>query len=92
MFCRPRHARGGGNPTSGNSRTTALSGGAGGPFHRAWLHLRLGNIADLEGQRSAALEQYKKVLSSSDVPSHQFQKGLAERFTKQPYRGYATDG
>ena len=70
----------------------ALESGAGGPFHRTWIHLRLGCIADLEGDREAALAAYAKVERSADVPSHRYQKELAARFTRQAYRGYPQDG
>ncbi|MCP3914158.1 MAG: tetratricopeptide repeat protein [bacterium] len=71
---------------------TALKGGAGGPFHRAWVHLRLGCVADLEGDRDAAKAWYEKVLAASDAKSHDFQKQLAKRFLEKGYRGYAKDG
>ena len=71
---------------------TALTGGAGGPFHRAWINLRLGNIADLQEQRARAVEFYEKVLASSDASNHRYQKDQARRFIDKPYRGYAKDG
>ena len=70
----------------------ALVGGAGGPFHRAWIHLRLGCIADIEGDHAAAEAYYTQVLGSADARNHDYQKQLAERFTKKPYRGYAKNG
>ena len=37
----------------------ALRLGAGGPFHRAWIYLRLGNMADVDGDRKLAKKNYK---------------------------------
>ncbi len=71
---------------------TALEGGAGGPFHRAWIHLRLGCIADLKWERKAATSWYEKVLAASEARSHAYQKRLARRFLERAYRGYKQDG
>jgi aminopeptidase N len=67
----------------------ALEGGAGGPFHRAWIRLRLGCIADLEGDREVATASYESVLASKGNGT---QKQYARRFLKSPYRGYSSDG
>jgi tetratricopeptide (TPR) repeat protein len=66
----------------------SLALGSGGPFHRAWIHLRLGCIADLRKKREEALAHYKKVLSGKRGHTAR----LAERFSKTPYRGYKIDG
>ncbi|MHC5078401.1 MAG: M1 family aminopeptidase [Planctomycetota bacterium] len=66
----------------------SLSLGSGGPFHRAWIHLRLGCIADLRKKRKEALAHYQKVLQGKPG----FTADLAQRFTKKPYRGYKIDG
>ena len=67
----------------------AIETGGGGPFHRAWAHLRLGCIADLKGDRGTAEKHYRKVLAGG-------RKGhaatLAQRFFEKPYKGYAKDG
>jgi tetratricopeptide (TPR) repeat protein len=68
---------------------TALLLGAGGPFHRSWIQLRLGCIADLAGDRDAALEHYAR---AQDDGASKFVADLAKRFAQKPYRGYAKDG
>jgi tetratricopeptide (TPR) repeat protein len=68
----------------------ALPLGAGGPFHRGWVHLRLGCLADLRGEREAALAHYAKVIESSGSSQSAIDK--AKAFTGRPYRGYAKDG
>jgi aminopeptidase N len=70
----------------------ALEGGAGGPFHRAWIHLRLGCIADLQKDRKTAEAHYEKVMAFSNASSHDHQKGLAEKFLRKAYRGHSVDG
>ncbi len=70
----------------------ALKGGGGGPFHRTWIYLRLGCIADVEKKRSDAETYYNKVLAFPDKPNHEFQKELANRFLEKPYKGYEKDG
>lgn len=67
----------------------ALRLGAGGPFHRRWVHLRLGCIADLAKRRNEAKRHYGKVLASS---SSGYSSQLARRFLERPYRGYRRDG
>ena len=71
---------------------TALKGGAGGPFHRTWVNLRLGCIADLQKDRKSAKAHYEKVLAADSIPNHEYQQKLAARFLERPYRGYAQDG
>lgn len=70
----------------------AMKGGAGGPFHRAWIELRRGCMADVEKDRKMAKIQYEKVLAFSDSSSHDFQKKLARRFLEKAYRGHEVDG
>jgi tetratricopeptide (TPR) repeat protein len=67
----------------------ALRLGAGGPFHRRWVHLRLGCIADLAKKRDEAKRYYQKVLASS-TSGHTSQ--AARGFLERPYRGYRRDG
>ena len=67
----------------------ALRLGAGGPFHRRWVHLRLGCIADLEKKRDEAKRHYEKVLASS---TRGHTSDQARRFLERPYRGYRKDG
>jgi len=69
---------------------TALKGGAGGPFHRAWIHLRLGCISDLEGDRPTAVKFYEKALAAD--ARYETQRKMAERFLKSAYRGHSKDG
>ncbi|MBI4878381.1 MAG: hypothetical protein HY812_01795 [Planctomycetes bacterium] len=70
----------------------AIGMGDSGPFWQGWIHLRLGNIADLKGRRSAAEDHYEKVVALPDASNLKYQKELAGRFLKQPYRGYEKDG
>ena len=59
------------------------------PFHRAWFHLRLGCIADLEGRRDEALAHYETARGqgASDATADR-----ARRFEKRPYRSFDQDG
>lgn len=68
----------------------ALKGGAGGPFHRAWVHLRLGCIADLMQDRKQAESYYERTLAADE--KYRSQRTLAQRFLERAYRGYAIDG
>jgi len=68
----------------------ALALGAGGPFHRGWVHLRLGNLDDLRGKRNEALIHYQAVLDNKGASKTTIEK--AKLFLDQPYRGFATDG
>jgi tetratricopeptide (TPR) repeat protein len=67
----------------------ALRLGAGGPFHRRWIFLRLGCIADLGKKRKEAEEHYRKVIAFG---KSDHQTKLARKFLERPYRGYAKDG
>lgn len=64
------------------SLETALRFGAGGPFHRGWVHLRLGNIADLEGRREDALEHYAL---AQDPGASKAAAAEAKKFAERPY-------
>jgi len=55
-------------------------------FHRDWANLRLGNLADLRGDREEALEHYRKVATSTNRNS-KYQVDRAKRCIEQPYRG-----
>ncbi len=68
---------------------SALRLGAGGPFHVAWIHLRLGCIADVQGDRDAALEHYRK---ASGRRASKSTAAMASRFLERRYRGYKKDG
>jgi hypothetical protein len=68
----------------------ALRLGAGGPFHRGWVHLRLGCVADLRGDRKAALEHYGKVAKADGSSKAAAEK--AKSFLDKAYRGFAKDG
>lgn len=68
---------------------TALKGGAGGPFHRQWIYLRMGCIADLKKKRKEAKKYYKKAIATN---GSDFALGKAERFLEKPYRGHKVDG
>lgn len=59
------------------------------PFHRAWFHLRLGCIADLDGRRKEALEHYAQASGpgASDTTAER-----ARRFSEKAYRGFEQDG
>lgn len=53
-------------------------------YERAWSHLRLGQILDLEGKRDQAIERYEEVLKLKEVSnSHD----MARKFLQKPYRG-----
>lgn len=68
---------------------TALKGGAGGPFHRCWIYLRLGNMADLAKKRSDAESFYKRALAEN---GSEFTKKKAKNFLERPYKGHDRDG
>ncbi len=68
----------------------ALTAGAGGPFHRAWANLRLGNIDDLRGRRKEALVHYKAVVDNRGASATTLAK--AKAFLEKPYRGFKIDG
>ncbi len=65
------------------SLETALRHGAGGPFHRGWVHLRLGNIADVDGRRKDALDHYEKAQAPG---ASKAAAADAARFAERPYR------
>jgi tetratricopeptide (TPR) repeat protein len=69
----------------------ALEGGAGGPFHRQWIYLRLGCIADLKKKRSDAIDYYKKATAITRNGSD-FAMNKAKRFLERPYKGHKKDG
>ena len=62
---------------------SALRLGGGGPFHRRWIRLRLGCIADLAGKRTEALAQYEQVASYG---KDDYTTKLARRYLERPYR------
>jgi aminopeptidase N len=62
----------------------ALALGGGGPFHRRWINLRLGCIADLRKQRKKAIEHYEWVVSRGTDKDYTVR--LAKRFLEKPYR------
>lgn len=66
----------------------ALKLGAGGPFHRAWIYLRLGNIADLRKDRSEACKHYRKSVAQG---TKYWQARRAQVFLDRPYRGIEVD-
>lgn len=68
----------------------ALALGAGGPFHRGWVHLRLGNLDDLGGKRKDALAHYQAVLDNKGASKTTVE--MAKKFLEQAYRGFAKDG
>ena len=68
----------------------ALALGAGGPFHRGWVHLRLGNLDDLRQRRKEALAHYQAVLDNKGASKTTVE--MAQRFLATPYRGLAQDG
>ncbi len=66
----------------------ALKRGAGGPFHRAWIYLRLGNIADLRKDRKKACAHYEHSVAQG---LKYWQAQRAKEFLTRPYRGYEVD-
>ena len=66
----------------------ALRLGAGGPFHRAWIYLRLGNMADVEKNRKAALAHYQRAVSQG---RRYHAAKRAASYLNQPYQGYAVE-
>ena len=68
----------------------ALALGAGGPFHRGWVHLRLGNLDDLRGKRKEALAHYQAVIDNKGASKTTVE--MAKKFLEKQYRGFAEDG
>ncbi len=68
----------------------ALEAGGGGPFHRGWIELHLGNIDDLRGKRKDALAHYRAVVDNAGASKTAVAK--AKAFLEKPYRGFAQDG
>jgi tetratricopeptide (TPR) repeat protein len=66
----------------------ALRLGAGGPFHRAWIYLRLGNMADVERDRKAALAHYQRAVNQG---RRYHAAKRAAGYLKQPYKGYTVE-
>jgi len=66
----------------------ALRLGAGGPFHRAWIYLRLGNMADVDGDRELAKKNYK--LATEQGARYRAARRAAGYMEKK-YRGYDKD-
>jgi len=62
--------------------------GSGGPFHRAWVYLRLGCIADLQKHRNRAVGYYRKAIDQGD---RYFAAKQAAKFVERPYRGHSLD-
>lgn len=54
------------------------------PRLRAWAHIYLGRISDIQEDRAAALEHYKAALASGDIPADT--RAAAERGLKEPYQ------
>jgi tetratricopeptide (TPR) repeat protein len=54
------------------------------PRLRAWAHIYLGRISDLQDNRDAALEQYKAALAAGDTTPET--RAAAERGLKEPYQ------
>ena len=63
---------------TGGKDEAALETGGGGPFHRRWIHLRLGCIADLAGNRAEAKAEYEKVVAQG---KSDYQMKLARSMT-----------
>ncbi len=59
----------------------ALTLGAGGSFHRAWIYLRLGNMADVEKKRREAVRNYELSAKQGDY----FQSRQAKKFIRTAY-------
>ena len=56
---------------------------AGEPRLRAWAHVYLGRISDIQENRPAALEHYKAALAVAGIPADT--RAAAERGLQQPY-------
>ena len=54
------------------------------PRLRAWAHVYLGRIADIQENRPAALEHYKAALAVAGIPADT--RAAAERGLQQPYQ------
>jgi tetratricopeptide (TPR) repeat protein len=54
------------------------------PKLRAWAHIYLGRISDIQENREAALEHYKAALSAGDAAPET--RAAAERGLKEPYQ------
>lgn len=68
----------------------ALAEGAGGPFHRGWCELRLGNLDDLRGRREEACAHYRAVVDNPRASKTTI--GMAKKFLEHAYRGFDADG
>lgn len=75
---------------AGPALQAALELGAGGPFHRGWVQLRLGNLADLQGRRDDALAHYRAVLANPGASKSTLARAKAG--IERAYRGFAADG
>ncbi|MBZ5631216.1 MAG: hypothetical protein LAO06_20375 [Acidobacteriia bacterium] len=53
------------------------------PKLRAWAHIYLGRISDIQANRSAAVEHYKAALAAGDITPET--RAAAERGLQQPY-------
>jgi tetratricopeptide (TPR) repeat protein len=53
------------------------------PQLRAWAHIYLGRISDIQANRPAALEHYRAALAAGDIPPET--RAAAERGLQQPY-------
>ncbi len=53
------------------------------PRLRAWAHIYLGRISDLQEDRPAAIQHYKAALAAGDIPAET--RAAAERGLQQPY-------
>ncbi|MBZ5566470.1 MAG: hypothetical protein LAN64_01330 [Acidobacteriia bacterium] len=53
------------------------------PKLRAWAHIYLGRISDIQANRAAAVEHYKAALSAGDITPET--RAAAERGLQQPY-------
>jgi len=66
----------------------SLKLGSGGSFHRAWIYLRLGCIADVRRDRKAARAYYQKAVSQGE---RYVAARRAAGYLHRPYRGYKVE-
>lgn len=54
---------------------------------RGRIHLELGKVADLQGRRSVALDEYRQARTIADANNDAIAEAAASRFERRPYGG-----
>jgi len=82
-FVLARAASLGGNMDTAKEDFEKAASAANDPRTKAWSHIYLGRILDLQDEREAAVEQYKAALNVSDISPDT--RSAAERGIQSPY-------